>query len=73
MDYKTRKRHTTITDTNGQENDYPYDIQMYNVPPVGEMSLEEFQELGFDRLKGDFSISKNFVHARIKIIKFNYC
>jgi len=25
---------------------------MYDVPPVGEMSLEEFQELGFDRLKG---------------------
>ncbi|KAL6423408.1 hypothetical protein ACFW04_010180 [Cataglyphis niger] len=49
MDYKTRKRHTTVTDAH--ENDYPHDIQMYDVPPVGEMSLEEFQELGFDRLK----------------------
>jgi len=25
---------------------------MYDVPPVGEVSLEEFQQLGFDRLKG---------------------
>lgn len=73
MDYTARKRHTTITDTNGRENDYPHDIQMYNVPPVGEMSLEEFQELGFDRLKGDFSISQDFADANVKIIKFNYC
>ncbi|CAL1680464.1 unnamed protein product [Lasius platythorax] len=50
MDYKARRRHT-VADTNGRENDYPHDIQMYDVPPMGEMSLEEFQELGFDRLK----------------------
>ncbi|XP_028050252.1 DNA primase large subunit [Monomorium pharaonis] len=51
MDYKTRRRHTAVADVNGLNNDYPYDIQMYDVPPIGEMSLEEFQELGFDRLK----------------------
>lgn len=53
MDYKTRRRYT-VADTNDRENDYPHDIQTYDVPPVGEMSLEEFQELGFDRLKGDY-------------------
>lgn len=55
MDYKARRRYTAVTDVSGL-NDYPHDIQMYDVPPVGETSLEEFQELGFDRLKGkDFS------------------
>lgn len=66
MDYKTRRRHTIVTDAH--ENDYPHDIQMYDVPPVGEMSLEEFQELGFDRLKGDFSTLYDFAHATVKII-----
>lgn len=53
MDYKARRRYTAVTDANDLNNDYPHDIQMYDVPPVGEMSLEEFQELGFDRLKGN--------------------
>lgn len=53
MDYKARRRYTAVTDVSGLNNDYPHDIQMYDVPPVGEMSLEEFQELGFDRLKGN--------------------
>lgn len=52
MDYKTRRRHTAIVETNDFKDNYPYDIQMYDVPPMGEMSLEDFQELGFDRLKG---------------------
>ena len=52
MDYKARRRYTAVTDVNDVNNDYPHDIQMYDVPPVGEISLEEFQELGFDRLKG---------------------
>lgn len=73
MDYKARRRHTFVTDTNAHENNYPHDIQMYDVPPVGEMSLEEFQELGFDRLKGDFSILYDFAHVTVKIIKLNYC
>ncbi|XP_011161547.1 DNA primase large subunit [Solenopsis invicta] len=51
MDYKTRRRYTTVADVHSTNNDYPHDIQMYDVSPVGEMSLEEFQELGFDRLK----------------------
>lgn len=49
MEYKARRRYTAVADVVG--NDYPHDIQMYDVSPVGEMSLEEFQELGFDRLK----------------------
>ena len=72
MEYKARRRYTTVVDTNGHENDYPDDIQMYDVPPVGEMSLEEFQEFGFDRLKGNFSILYLCMHAIIRIIKPNY-
>lgn len=52
MDYKPRRRYTNVVDTDSCKNEYPQDIQMYDVPPMGEMSLEEFQELGFDRLKG---------------------
>jgi len=52
MEYKARQRYASVTDTANFVNDYHQDIQMYDVPPVGEMSLEEFQELGFDRLKG---------------------
>lgn len=52
MDYTARRRYTTVADASEFENKYPNDIQMYDVPPVGEMSLEEFQELGYDRLKG---------------------
>lgn len=64
MEYKTRQRYTNVTNvanvtnvTNVANvtsfaNDYSCDVQMYDVPPMGEMSLEEFQEFGFDRLKG---------------------
>jgi len=51
MEYKARQRYS-VTDTTSLVNDYHQDIQMYDVPPLGEMTLEEFQELGFDRLKG---------------------
>ncbi|XP_011644831.1 DNA primase large subunit-like [Pogonomyrmex barbatus] len=50
MDYKARRRYTAVVETSFN-NDYPHDIQMYDVPPAGEISLEEFNELGFDRLK----------------------
>lgn len=30
---------------------YPHDLQIYDIPPVGEISLIEFQELSLDRLK----------------------
>ncbi|KAL2743463.1 DNA primase large subunit-like [Vespula maculifrons] len=30
---------------------YPHDLQVYDVPPSGEISLIEFQELSLDRLK----------------------
>lgn len=52
MDYKARRRYTTVADVSDFEDNYPHDIQMYDTLPVGEMLLEEFQELGFDRLKG---------------------
>jgi len=52
MDYKARRRYTAIADVNDADVNYSHDIQIYDVPPVGEISLEEFQELGFDRLKG---------------------
>ncbi|XP_014484671.1 PREDICTED: DNA primase large subunit-like [Dinoponera quadriceps] len=51
MDYKTHRRHTAIVETTDFKDNYPHDIQIYDEPPMGEMSLEEFQELGFDRLK----------------------
>lgn len=52
MDYKARRRYTAAADADDFKDNYVHDIQIYDVPPVGEMSLEEFQELGFDRLKG---------------------
>ncbi|XP_012053963.1 PREDICTED: LOW QUALITY PROTEIN: DNA primase large subunit-like [Atta cephalotes] len=51
MDYKARRRYTAVADVNDADVNYSHDIQIYDVPPVGEISLEEFQELGFDRLK----------------------
>lgn len=65
MDYKARRRYTAVADVLGLNNDYPHDIQMYDVPPVGEMSMEEFQELGLDRLKG------NLLGPSLSLFKFN--
>lgn len=52
MDYKAPRRHTAALETTDFKDSYPHDIQMYDIPPIGEMSLEDFHELGFDRLKG---------------------
>ncbi|KAL0116787.1 hypothetical protein PUN28_010005 [Cardiocondyla obscurior] len=51
MDYQARRRYTAVVDVKDLNSEYPYDMQIYNIPPTGELSLEEFQELGFDRLK----------------------
>lgn len=31
---------------------YPHDLQLYKIPPVGEISLEEFENLAIERLQG---------------------
>lgn len=68
MDYKARRRYTAVADANDLNNDYPHDIQMYDVPPVGEMSLEEFQELGFDRLKGNLVELSSSLYPTINVV-----
>lgn len=39
----------------GQQVDsrrYPHRIQMYTLPPTEEITLEDFENFGYDRLKG---------------------
>ena len=31
---------------------YPHRIQLYALPPTEEITLEEFENFGYDRLKG---------------------
>ncbi|KAG7189220.1 hypothetical protein KM043_008783 [Ampulex compressa] len=54
MDYTPihkRRRQTINADVNNLKEIYPCDLSMYDVPPTGEISLVEFQDLGLERLK----------------------
>lgn len=73
MDYKARRRYTAVADANSLNNDYPHDIQMYDVPPVGEISLEEFQKLGFDRLKGNLLEFSACLYSVIDVVIAYLC
>lgn len=75
MDYKARRRHTTVLETSDLKDNYPHDIQIYDVPPMGEMSLEDFQELGFDRLKGILYILYiifKFIYYYVRLVVIHY-
>lgn len=53
MDTTARRRKIVkeIENSTLSDNLYPFDINMYTLPPVGEISLEEFEQLAFDRLQ----------------------
>lgn len=62
MDF--RRRRIVKTETKVVSDLYPHDLQLYKIPPVGEISLEEFDELAVERLQGNnfgiFSVFFNF-------------
>lgn len=37
-----------------KENDYPFKLSFYDVPPTQEISLEEFETWAIDRLRSTF-------------------
>ena len=54
MDFGNRaKSRSKKNDTSVIINDrYPHKIQLYTVPPAETISLQEFEELAVERLKG---------------------
>lgn len=45
-----------------QEQTYDYSMNFYNMPPTGDMALEEFEEWGIARLKGELHPGTNYSH-----------
>lgn len=61
MDFKKarsqrRRKHAVL---DGAEEElikvYPHSLQFYTLPPVGNLSLQEFESFAVDRLKGKCS------------------
>ncbi|XP_023244902.1 DNA primase large subunit isoform X2 [Copidosoma floridanum] len=51
MDFTPKRRKTEKQEKNALLEAYPHDLQMYKVPPTGQMTLIEFQDLAFERQK----------------------
>jgi DNA primase large subunit len=48
-----------------QEQSYEHAMNFYNVPPTGDIALEQFEEWGIARLKGTALFYINCPHADI--------
>ena len=47
---RIKKRNTVKL--GGLANEYPHDLQFYSIPPIGNLSLQDFEEFAVERLKG---------------------
>lgn len=54
MDISRRRKATKVVAGSLAEL-YPHNLQMYDVYPVSDISLTEFEELAFERLKREAS------------------
>ncbi|CAH3839921.1 unnamed protein product [Pieris brassicae] len=50
MDFKIKRKSTKSVIAGGLLETYPHDLQMYKLPPVGDISLQEFETLALERL-----------------------
>ncbi|KAI5300639.1 hypothetical protein KEM55_006000 [Ascosphaera atra] len=57
IDYK-KKQFATPT---FKAQEYPYRLNFYDVPPVEEITLEQFETWGIDRLKGEHLRAFNYM------------
>lgn len=51
MDIKVKRRTVKAVVAGSLAETYPHDLQMYRVPPIGNISLSEFESLAIERLK----------------------
>ncbi|XP_008207104.1 DNA primase large subunit isoform X1 [Nasonia vitripennis] len=51
MDYTPKRRRTHKPEKSALLEAYPHDLQLYKVPPIGQISLVEFQDLALERQK----------------------
>ncbi|KAK9890848.1 hypothetical protein WA026_012194 [Henosepilachna vigintioctopunctata] len=51
MDFTARKRKSIKPVEENPCSQYPHDLNMYNTPPTGEITLEEFETLAIHRLQ----------------------
>ncbi|CAL7943762.1 unnamed protein product [Xylocopa violacea] len=68
MEY-TKKRRVVANVESDLHDIYPHDLQIYEFPPRGEMTLEEFKQLGMERLKTLQYIESSGVRTDIKTVE----
>lgn len=52
MDFSRRRTKVLKPEEGELAELYPHDLQMYSTPPICEISLNEFEQLANDRLRG---------------------
>lgn len=52
MNFDRRKKKTVKPEVGSLSELYPHDLQMYRLPPLGDITLMEFDQMAMDRLKG---------------------
>lgn len=50
MEFKIKRKSLKTVTTGSLVDNYPHDLQMYKVPPVDDISLQEFETLALERL-----------------------
>lgn len=52
MQVARRRARVRPGSSNVDTRKFPHRVQLYTVPPTDEITLEEFESFGYDRLKG---------------------
>lgn len=57
MEFTPKRRRVAVKqEANPLQETYPHDLNMYKVPPTGEIALVDFQDWALERQKSIFRI-----------------
>lgn len=69
MDFTPKRKRVVKNENNALLETYPHDMQLYKIPPKGQLSLSEFEEFALERQKVLQTVESTAVQPENKSLK----